>query len=105
MGTSNSVAMLQENRANQRKISFGLYREVCKKKLMFVCLFVDVCCDHIFPCLFKVAVGSSHVAMVTWEHAVFTWGSNCFGQLGHGDGSRRDKPTQVEALKAKTILK
>ena len=54
---------------------------------------------------FKVAVGSSHVAMVTMEHAVYTWGSNCFGQLGHGDGSRRDKPTQVEALKAKTILR
>lgn len=55
--------------------------------------------------LFKVAVGSTHVAMVTVEHAVYTWGTNCCGQLGHGDSSRRDKPTQVEALKAKSILK
>ena len=53
----------------------------------------------------KVAVGSSHVAIVTMEHVVYTWGSNCWGQLGHGDGSRREKPTQVEALKSKTILK
>ena len=55
--------------------------------------------------LFKVAVGNSHVAMVTVEHAVYTWGTNCFGQLGHGDSNRRDKPTQVEALKSKSILK
>jgi len=55
--------------------------------------------------LFKVAVGNSHVAMVTMEHAVYTWGTNCCGQLGHGDSNRRDKPTQVEALKSKSILK
>lgn len=55
--------------------------------------------------LFKVAVGNSHVAMVTVEHAVYTWGTNCCGQLGHGDSNRRDKPTQVEALKSKSILK
>ena len=53
----------------------------------------------------KVAVGSSHVAMVTMEHVVYTWGSNCCGQLGHGDSNRHDKPTQVEALKSKTILR
>lgn len=53
----------------------------------------------------EVAVGNSHVAMITMEHTVFTWGSNCCGQLGHGDGSRRDKPTQVEALQSKSILR
>lgn len=51
----------------------------------------------------EVSVGSSHIAMVTMEHAVYTWGSNCCGQLGHGDTCSQDKPTQVEALKAKTI--
>ena len=68
-------------------------------KLYFDCL--------VFPYtfIFKVAVGTSHVAMVTMEHAVYTWGSNCCGQLGHGDCSRQDKPTQVEALKSKAILK
>ena len=60
---------------------------------------------HIPALLFKVAVGSSHVAMVTMEHAVYTWGTNCCGQLGHGDSNRRDKPTQVEALKSKSIWK
>lgn len=59
--------------------------------------------SYMFHNCLKVSVGSSHIAMVTMEHAVYTWGSNCCGQLGHGDTCSQDKPTQVEALKAKTI--
>lgn len=59
--------------------------------------------SYIYHNCLKVSVGSSHIAMVTMEHAVYTWGSNCCGQLGHGDTCSQDKPTQVEALKAKTI--
>lgn len=55
--------------------------------------------------LFKVAVGTSHVTVVTLEGSVYTWGDNGCGQLGQGDLINRDKPTLVDSLKGKSITR
>ena len=52
-----------------------------------------------------MAVGVSHVAVVTLERAVYTWGDNSKGQLGHGDFTARKRPTLVDALKGKSITR
>lgn len=53
----------------------------------------------------QVAASQSHVIVVTTERAVFTWGSNNKGQLGHDDLQTRTKPTVVETLKGKSIAR
>ncbi|XP_029199657.2 uncharacterized protein LOC114964483 isoform X1 [Acropora millepora] len=84
-------------------------RKTKRRTLLF---YLDLIYTNMWPVeipakgqLREISVGNSHVAMVTMEHAVFTWGSNSCGQLGHGDCNRRDKPIQVEALQSKSILR
>ena len=50
-------------------------------------------------------MGVSHVAVVTQERAMYTWGDNSKGQLGHGDFTARKRPTLVEALTGKSITR
>lgn len=44
------------------------------------------------------AAGESHAATVSSDGDLYTWGSNTFGQLGHGDRVSRYEPTKVQAL-------
>ncbi|XP_071479348.1 uncharacterized protein [Diadema antillarum] len=53
----------------------------------------------------QVAVSSTHVALVTYERVVYSWGEGTKGQLGHGDLEPRKNPTSVEALKGKSITR
>jgi alpha-tubulin suppressor-like RCC1 family protein len=45
-----------------------------------------------------IAVGPRTSCAVTDEGALYTWGTNNSGSLGHGDVRDRDKPTLVTAL-------
>ncbi|CAE1285239.1 Protein RCC2,Protein RCC2 homolog [Acanthosepion pharaonis] len=45
-----------------------------------------------------------HNVIITAEGKVMTWGRNEKGQLGHGDDTRRDTPTHVEALANDVII-
>ena len=45
-----------------------------------------------------IAAGESHVAAIASTGELYTWGSNTFGQLGHGDRVDRGKPTKVQIL-------
>ncbi|KAM7269275.1 hypothetical protein ACFE04_024772 [Oxalis oulophora] len=51
----------------------------------------------------EVACGSYHVAVLTSDTEVYTWGKNANGQLGHGDKSDRNTPTLVSFLKEKQV--
>ncbi|KAE9347369.1 hypothetical protein PR003_g6970 [Phytophthora rubi] len=42
-----------------------------------------------------VSCGKHHVAVVTGQARLFTWGSNKYGQLGLGDFSSRSQPEEV----------
>jgi len=42
-----------------------------------------------------VAVGATHSAAVTQDGALWTWGSGCCGQLGHGDDDSQPAPARV----------
>ncbi|RLN96356.1 hypothetical protein BBJ28_00007921 [Nothophytophthora sp. Chile5] len=42
-----------------------------------------------------VSCGKHHVAVVTGQARLFTWGSNRYGQLGLGDFSSRSQPEEV----------
>ncbi|XP_062922107.1 uncharacterized protein LOC134355712 isoform X4 [Mobula hypostoma] len=53
----------------------------------------------------QVTVSDNHMIAVTAERAVYTWGSNLKGQLGHGDLQSRSRPQLVEALKGKFIAR
>ena len=53
----------------------------------------------------QVAVGTDHVIVVTIERMIYTWGDGSKGQLGHGDLEPRMKPSLVEALKGKSIIR
>ncbi|XP_060708843.1 uncharacterized protein LOC132834193 [Hemiscyllium ocellatum] len=53
----------------------------------------------------QVAVADSHMIAVAVERAVYTWGSNTKGQLGHGDLQSHSRPQLVEALKGKFIVR
>ncbi|XP_072134252.1 uncharacterized protein [Mobula birostris] len=53
----------------------------------------------------QVTVSDNHMIAVTVERAVYTWGSNLKGQLGHGDLQSRSRPQLVEALKGKFIAR
>ena len=47
-----------------------------------------------------LSVSDNHSAGLTCEGAIYTWGSNARGQLGHGDKSPGavDAPVLVQAL-------
>lgn len=49
----------------------------------------------------KIAAGSTHVAVVTSDGALYTWGFNGQGRLG--DGTTTDRTTPVLALPAGTV--
>ena len=53
----------------------------------------------------QTAVGQDHVIVVTTESQVYSWGDGCQGQLGHGDLEPRDKPTIVNSLVGKSIIR
>ncbi|GAB9463566.1 hypothetical protein Gpo141_00001020 [Globisporangium polare] len=42
-----------------------------------------------------VSCGKHHVALVTTQAKLFTWGNNKYGQLGHGDYTNRLTPQEV----------
>lgn len=51
----------------------------------------------------EIACGSFHVASLSSDSEIYTWGKGVNGQLGHGDNHNRNTPTLVEALKAKKV--
>ncbi|XP_007907859.1 serine/threonine-protein kinase Nek8-like [Callorhinchus milii] len=53
----------------------------------------------------QVAVSDGHTVAVGMERAVYTWGRNRKGQLGHGDLQSRSRPQLVDALKGKAIVR
>ncbi|XP_078386087.1 uncharacterized protein LOC144668207 isoform X2 [Cetorhinus maximus] len=55
--------------------------------------------------IIQVAVTDNHMIAVAAERAVYTWGNNVKGQLGHGDLQSRSQPQLVEALKGKFIAR
>ena len=46
-----------------------------------------------------------HTVELTKNGEVFTWGSNSWGELGHGDKKDRRVPTKVESLDGLVITK
>jgi hypothetical protein len=48
----------------------------------------------------SVAAGPVHGLALGWNGRVYSWGSNCFGQLGHGDRIDRPSPVLVEGLES-----
>lgn len=46
--------------------------------------------------IIQISCGKHHVAVVTTQARLFTWGSNKFGQLGHGDYFNRFVPFEVQ---------
>ncbi|XP_047063281.1 PH, RCC1 and FYVE domains-containing protein 1-like [Lolium rigidum] len=51
----------------------------------------------------EISSGSSHVAALTMNGKVFTWGKGSDGQLGLGDYDNRSSPTLVEALEGRHV--
>jgi alpha-tubulin suppressor-like RCC1 family protein len=51
----------------------------------------------------QISTGSSHVAVLTANGKVFTWGKGTEGQLGLGDYNNRSSPTLVEALEGRHV--
>ncbi|CAM0903198.1 unnamed protein product [Alopecurus aequalis] len=50
-----------------------------------------------------ISSGSCHVAVLTMNGKVFTWGKGADGQLGLGDYDNRSSPTLVEALEGRHV--
>jgi alpha-tubulin suppressor-like RCC1 family protein len=46
----------------------------------------------------SVTAGSEHSLALSWAGRVFSWGTNRYGQLGHGDKLARPAPALVEGL-------
>ncbi|XP_014670621.1 PREDICTED: uncharacterized protein LOC106811496 [Priapulus caudatus] len=83
-----------------------------KKRIRSVLYSFDVSKTKLYPIdlpiktmVVQVAASLDHVIVVTMERVVFTWGANHSGQLGHGDQELRPKPTAVEGLQAKSIVR
>lgn len=51
----------------------------------------------------EISSGASHVAALTMNGKVFTWGKGADGQLGLGDYDNRSSPTLVEALEGRHV--
>jgi alpha-tubulin suppressor-like RCC1 family protein len=49
----------------------------------------------------QITAGSTFSLALCDDGKVYSWGKNEIGQLGHGDKSEREKPTEVEALSGK----
>lgn len=54
-------------------------------------------------CVEEIACGSYHVAVLTSQSEVFTWGKGSNGQLGHADYDNRQIPTYVDFLRDKQV--
>ncbi|XP_065681888.1 uncharacterized protein LOC100207375 isoform X1 [Hydra vulgaris] len=52
----------------------------------------------------EVSVGLGHLAVISTERGIFTWGDNSFGQLGVGDNEPRNQPTEIESLRGKCVI-
>ena len=52
----------------------------------------------------QIDCGRYHTVGLTKKGEVFTWGSNYYGQLGHGDRNVRPIPTKVESLDGFLII-
>ncbi|XRB24369.1 U-box domain-containing protein [Pseudoscourfieldia marina] len=51
-----------------------------------------------------LACGGRHIAALTSDGAVYTWGNGAYGQLGHGDDtSSQHTPTRVDALASVSV--
>jgi alpha-tubulin suppressor-like RCC1 family protein len=53
----------------------------------------------------QIACGGMHTTGLTKKGEVFTWGNNCFGQLGHGNKEDREIPTKIASLDGIVIIK
>eukprot|EP01130_Rhizamoeba_saxonica_P010984 TRINITY_DN4540_c0_g1_i2.p1 TRINITY_DN4540_c0_g1~~TRINITY_DN4540_c0_g1_i2.p1 ORF type:complete len:834 (-),score=174.15 TRINITY_DN4540_c0_g1_i2:36-2258(-) len=53
----------------------------------------------------QVSSSENHVLALTRTGRVYSWGSNEYGQLGHGDTGDRKNPTLILTLKSTTIIK
>ena len=55
------------------------------------------------PSYVQVAVGYSHIVVVTSELKVYSWGENSRGQLGLDDYQPRNVPVLIESLNGRNI--
>ncbi|TMW55803.1 hypothetical protein Poli38472_008451 [Pythium oligandrum] len=53
----------------------------------------------------QVECGSRHTVVLTSDKRVFSWGWGIYGQLGLGDATSRDIPTEVVAFRGKKVQK
>ena len=51
----------------------------------------------------RVACGAHHCAALTAQGALFTWGGNGSGQLGHGDTAQLSRRRRVAALEREQV--
>ncbi|XP_048580362.1 alsin [Nematostella vectensis] len=52
----------------------------------------------------KVALGTAHTVLLTFNHEVFAFGDNNFGQLGFGDRNRRRDPAKLPFFEGKRVV-
>eukprot|EP01083_Nonionella_stella_P271018 918006_1 len=51
-----------------------------------------------------IAAGSRHCVAITTQQRAYSWGSNGYGQCGHGQNNRNIfEPTRIEALRNQSI--
>jgi alpha-tubulin suppressor-like RCC1 family protein len=53
--------------------------------------------------LVHIACGDQHVAVVTSNGSLYTWGKGSYGKLGHGNEIDYNEPCIVEAFKNKPV--
>lgn len=58
-----------------------------------------------FYSLFKTVTCGGHSLLLTVDMEVYSWGSNQYGQLGHGDRNARAAPTRLDALSNRSVHK
>lgn len=51
----------------------------------------------------QVSCGRRHIVALLERHIVMSWGSGCFGQLGHGDDRSWDSPRIISFLQPKRL--
>ena len=53
----------------------------------------------------QVALGFSHVLILTMEHFVYSYGEGGRGQLGHNDNASCHSPKLIEGLKEIAVFR
>jgi len=53
----------------------------------------------------QVALGFSHVLILTMDHFVYSYGEGGRGQLGHGDITSHHSPKLIESLKEIAVFR